>query len=64
MVMGNLGRFQSDFTRETNKDAQRIKTLKRQKINTMELEDLLTQAKTKGAEVKICLRPIRWMLMP
>ena len=56
MVMGNLGRFQSDFTRETNKDAQRIKTLKRQKIDTMELEDLLTQAKTKGAEVKDLLK--------
>ncbi|MFA5791923.1 MAG: hypothetical protein WC884_02710 [Candidatus Paceibacterota bacterium] len=52
MTMNNFGRFQSDFTRETNKDAQRIKTLKRQKIDTAELEDLLTQAKAKGAEVK------------
>ncbi len=52
MTMSNFGRFQSDFTRETNKDVQRIKTLKRQKIDTAELEDLLTQAKAKGAEVK------------
>ncbi len=52
MTMSNFGRFQSDFARETNKDAQRIKTLKRQKTDTAELEDLLTQAKTKGAEVK------------
>ena len=32
MTMSNFGRFQSDFARETNKDAQRIKTLKRQKL--------------------------------
>jgi len=52
MIMSNFGRFQSDFARETNKAAQQIKTLKRQKIDTIELEDLLAQAKTKGAEVK------------
>ena len=56
MIMSNFGQFQSDFARETNKDAQRIKTLKRQKIDTAELEDLLTQAKTKGAEVKDLLK--------
>lgn len=52
MTMANFGQFQTDFNREINNATQKIKSLKKQKIDVTGLEDLLAQAKEKGAEVK------------
>ncbi len=52
MTMGNFGQFQTDFTREINKATQQIKALKKKNVDTSELENLISEAKTKGAEVK------------
>lgn len=51
MTMSNLGRFASDFKRGINDAQNQIRRLQRQKIDTVELQDLLNQAKTKGNEV-------------
>ncbi len=56
MTMGNFGQFQTDFTRQTNQAAQQIKALKKKKIDVADLEDLLAQAKAKGAEVKVLFK--------
>ncbi len=50
MTMSNLGRFNSDFKQGVAQSNQQIKALKRKKIDTSELEDMLEQAKAKGAE--------------
>ncbi len=51
-TMSNLGRFNSDFKRGIADAERTIKTLKRQKVDTSSLEDILAQSKTKGEEVK------------
>lgn len=56
MTMGNFGQFQTDFNRETNNAAQQIKSLKRQKIDTAELENLLAQIKEQGAMIKVLFK--------
>ncbi len=50
MTMSNMGRFNSDFKRGIANDSWQIKVLKKKKIDTIELEDMLEQAKAKGAE--------------
>lgn len=50
-MMSNLGRFASDFKRGIAQTQQTINMLKRKKIDTAELSELLSQAKTKGDEV-------------
>lgn len=52
MTMSNLGRFNSDFKQGVAQSNQQIKALKRKKIDTSELEDMLEQAKAKGEEAK------------
>ncbi len=51
-TMSNLGRFASDFKRGIADAQRRISDLKRRKIATKELEDLLNKAKAKGAEAQ------------
>lgn len=51
-TLSNVGQFQINSTREMNQAQQQIKFLKRQKIETNELEDLLAQAKAKLVEIK------------
>lgn len=50
IVMSNFSRFDSDFKREIANDSWQINLLKKKKINTTELEDMLEQAKAKGGE--------------
>lgn len=51
-AMSNFARFRSDSNRELNKAQQQINALKKKKIDTSELEDLLAQVKGKVAEIK------------
>ena len=50
MTMNNLGNFNANFKREIANDSWQIKLLKKKKIDTSELENMLEQAKAKGAE--------------
>ncbi|MBI5230519.1 MAG: hypothetical protein HY981_04455 [Candidatus Magasanikbacteria bacterium] len=55
-TMSNLGRFTSDFKRGIA-DAQRtIKSLKRSKVDTSALEDVLAQSQAKGQEIFALLK--------
>jgi|GEM_PF-1345569 len=55
-LMNNLGNVNSQLQKSLN-DAQRvINTLKRKKVDTTELVDLLNQAKTKASEIKASLK--------
>jgi len=56
MTMSNLGRFASDFKRGIADGQRMLKQLKRQKIDTTELEALLDQVKTKGEEILALLK--------
>lgn len=51
-AMNNFAQFQANSTREMNKAQQQINALKKKKVDTAELQDLLTQAKAKVTEVK------------
>lgn len=51
-IMGNSAQFQSDFTRQTNQSNQKINSLKKQKLDTADLEAVLAQMKTNGAQIK------------
>ncbi len=51
MTMSNLGRFSSDFKRSVAQANTTIKNLKRQKIDTSDVEDLLSQINDKGQEI-------------
>ncbi|MDP3244939.1 MAG: hypothetical protein Q8M83_04775 [bacterium] len=51
MEMSNLGRFSSDFKKGIAQSEKTIKDLKRRKMDTAGLEEMLTQAKQKGQEV-------------
>ncbi|MEK7067842.1 MAG: hypothetical protein AAB956_02490, partial [Patescibacteria group bacterium] len=50
-TMSNLGQFAREFKQGTAQAQQQINQLKRQKIDTAELEDLLNQAKSQGNDV-------------
>jgi len=50
-MMNNLGGFNSQFKQNVSKAKQQISNLKKQKIETGELEDLLAQAQAKGQEI-------------
>ena len=50
-MMSNLSRFASNFKSETKKAQQQIDRLKKKKIDTTELSDLLNQAKEQGNEI-------------
>lgn len=52
MMMSNMGQFTAEFKREIAQAQQTINRLKRQKIDTSELEDILQQAKDKGQEIQ------------
>lgn len=52
MTMSNFGQFNADFTRGIAQAQKQIKMVERKKLDTVELKDLLAQAKAKGAEVK------------
>ena len=55
-TMSNLGRFTSDFKRGVA-DAQRtIKALKRKKVDTSALEDIMAEVQSKGQEVFTLLK--------
>lgn len=51
-MMGNLGRFNADVKNGLNQSQQMINRLKRQKIDTTELSEILAEAKAKAEEVK------------
>ena len=55
-TMTNLGRFNSDFRRGLAQAQQTINRLKRQKVDTAELQELYNEAKAKGEEVLALLR--------
>ncbi len=55
-IMSNLGRFASEFKQGLAQSQQTINRLKRQKIDTAELQDLLEQAKVKGNDVLALLK--------
>lgn len=55
-MMGNLGRFTSEFKQGMAGAQQTINKLKRQKLDTGELQDLLEQNKVKGNEVLALLK--------
>jgi len=48
-MMGNLGRFNSDFTRGVKKIEKTITKLKRQKVDTADMERMLSDMKSSGA---------------
>jgi len=50
-TMSNLGQFTREFKQGINQAQLQINRLKRQKIDTAELEDLFNQSKAKGNEI-------------
>lgn len=50
-TMSNLGTFNSQFKRSVTDAQKQISMLKRKKMNTAELESILAEVKTKGAEI-------------
>ncbi|MFA4831286.1 MAG: hypothetical protein WC862_02540 [Patescibacteria group bacterium] len=56
MTMSNLGQFNANFQREINQGKQEIKVLKRKKIDTTGVEEILNQAINKGNEVKTAMK--------
>ena len=55
-TMANLGRFAADYKKGIASAQQQINSLKKKKINTAELEDILNRTKTKGNEVLALLK--------
>lgn len=55
-MMNNFSRFTSRFKQEYSAAQRQIKALKKQKIDTSELESLLAQAKDKGDEIQALLK--------
>jgi septum formation inhibitor MinC len=54
--MNNLGRFNSDFKRSLSDAQKTIKKLQKSKIDTADLDDLLSQIKTQGEEIVALLK--------
>ena len=55
-TMANLSRFAADYKKGIASAQQQINSLKKKKINTAELEDILNRTKTKGNEVLALLK--------
>ncbi|MEK7680874.1 MAG: hypothetical protein AAB348_02420, partial [Patescibacteria group bacterium] len=55
-MMSNMGQFNSEFKREMAQAQLMIKKLKRQGINTSELEELLAQVKEKGNSILVIIK--------
>lgn len=55
-TMANLGRFAADYKKGVASAQQQINSLKKKKINTAELEDILNRTKAKGNEVLALLK--------
>jgi len=55
-TMSNLGQFAKEFKQRMAGSQQLINQLKRQKIDTAELEDLINQAKTQGNEILVLVK--------
>ena len=55
-TMSNLGRFTSNFKRGIADEQRTIKSLKRSKVDTSTLEDLLAQSQEKGQELIVILK--------
>ena len=55
-TMSNLGRFQSDFKRRTAEAQRMITQLKRQKIDTTDLTEALSEIKAQGNEILAMLK--------
>lgn len=55
-TMSNLGSFNTQFKRGVTDAQKQINTLKRKKLDTSELVSILTEVKTKGAEITTLIK--------
>jgi len=58
-MMNNLGRFNSDFKRETARADKDIRALAKKKIDVTELKDILAEVKAKGSEVLAAMKTVK-----